>query len=484
MTSPERGSRLQSRVLVALGIAALLAAVIPDLFGRGARGFGLAQLFVTAVGILIIFVGILVRSQRLRSLRWFRVLQIWMLILVVGLFGIELAARKLGGFRVLTRGLKADTYSSFEERRIYNSAFYESHREHFASWPHEPDLFEADDPSPAYLYKANFGPIESERFVWSTNSWGFRGPEFPVEKPTGTLRVICLGASTTEGQHDDDQTYPHYLEVELQKLLPGRPVEVINAGHSGAKMADLLEVFVKRIRPLKPDLVVLYETSNNIEFQEFVGSGASCGVNECRIHSESETYRFLHAHSAVFQTIADSLRRNEERIPIVPHQFELFPAKPSAVLFKQRLEALVKEVQSTDTRIVLTSYLTLAREGFSADRDTHPHHFNQLLDYTPLTPREVERVYMLFNEKTAEVANEQGVPYLDIWPSYPRTFENFPEDLIHFSPRGNRVLAEQIARLLVDQSLTESGNQMLLQATHRDRDAYAEHHNEVQDVGE
>ena len=42
-----------------------------------------------------------------------------------------------------------------------------------------------------------------------TNALGFRGPDFEPVKPPGTLRVFCMGGSSTFGFHnDDDETYP------------------------------------------------------------------------------------------------------------------------------------------------------------------------------------------------------------------------------------------------------------------------------------
>jgi hypothetical protein len=49
---------------------------------------------------------------------------------------------------------------------------------------------------------------------------GGRGPEFPVTRPAGVMPVVCLGASTTEGSQDDDQTYPYHLQQDLVRCFP------------------------------------------------------------------------------------------------------------------------------------------------------------------------------------------------------------------------------------------------------------------------
>src|SRR5262249_55658325 len=120
-----------------------------------------------------------------------------------------------------------------------------------------------------YLFKPNlrmalrggrFAPArQGERVYWSSNSWRFRGPEFPIEKLQGTIRIVCLGASTTEGSQADDETYPYYLQELLRAMFHGRRIEVINAGHHGQTATDLLAIFRQRVLPLRPDVVIWYE---------------------------------------------------------------------------------------------------------------------------------------------------------------------------------------------------------------------------------
>src|SRR6266404_4190437 len=64
------------------------------------------------------------------------------------------------------------------------------------------------------------------------NSNGTRGPEFTVEKPPGTIRILSLGDSRTFGWGlTDEETYSRRLRNLLQNYAgDGRTVEVINAG--------------------------------------------------------------------------------------------------------------------------------------------------------------------------------------------------------------------------------------------------------------
>ena len=100
---------------------------------------------------------------------------------------------------------------------------------------------------------------------------------FPLEKPSGGLRIFCLGGSAAAGwPHPPQETFSSYLETMLQERLPGRPVEVINAAAHGFPAYRVRRVFDEVI-DLDPDVIILF-TGNN-EFLERRSYG-STGVLE------------------------------------------------------------------------------------------------------------------------------------------------------------------------------------------------------------
>jgi lysophospholipase L1-like esterase len=118
----------------------------------------------------------------------------------------------------------------------------------------------------AYVPKPGFAnPPGAQRQI-SHNSLGFRGPEITLAKPPGVLRVVCLGGSSTygHGPSSDATTWPGRLEVHLTQLLPGRQIQVVNGGCQGWSSFELLGNLAFRVLELKPDLVIVYETINDM----------------------------------------------------------------------------------------------------------------------------------------------------------------------------------------------------------------------------
>src|SRR5580704_16764560 len=88
-----------------------------------------------------------------------------------------------------------------------------------------------------------------------------RGPDIPLAKPPGTLRVVTAGASETFGLYESpDREFPRQLEDTLRARLCGDPVEVLNAAIFGMSLPTLEQDLRLRVRPLDPDVVVLYPT--------------------------------------------------------------------------------------------------------------------------------------------------------------------------------------------------------------------------------
>jgi hypothetical protein len=101
------------------------------------------------------------------------------------------------------------------------------------------------------------------RFV--TNGRGLRDErDFPYRKPAGTLRVLALGDSHTQGYEvRQESTYSSVLERYLARR--GVRAEVLNAGVSGFSTAEALAYLENEGYKYQPDVVVLGFFANDYE---------------------------------------------------------------------------------------------------------------------------------------------------------------------------------------------------------------------------
>jgi lysophospholipase L1-like esterase len=96
------------------------------------------------------------------------------------------------------------------------------------------------------------------------NRWGYRGKDFAIEKPKGTLRIVAFGESTTLGlENDDPDTWPAQLEMMLEKdreflrAHQAEHVEVINAGVGGWRSREGLLRLEREVTQLSPDIILV-----------------------------------------------------------------------------------------------------------------------------------------------------------------------------------------------------------------------------------
>ncbi|MFC1627063.1 SGNH/GDSL hydrolase family protein [Patescibacteria group bacterium] len=94
---------------------------------------------------------------------------------------------------------------------------------------------------------------------YTTNSLGYRGPEFTVKKPANTYRILMLGDSLTFGWGvEDNQTFSYLLPDFFDNQYQGKNLEIINAGFYDGYAPDNYYAYLKAEGlELEPDLVIL-----------------------------------------------------------------------------------------------------------------------------------------------------------------------------------------------------------------------------------
>jgi len=114
-----------------------------------------------------------------------------------------------------------------------------------------------DDPDFGWVLSPGFdGEIEGIRYT--VNSLGFRGDDIQRKKPKGTLRVLCLGDSTTYGvMVQGTRIYAQLLKGKLSESLAPRGVEVLNGGVPGYSSLQVALFLSEQGFALEPDLITL-----------------------------------------------------------------------------------------------------------------------------------------------------------------------------------------------------------------------------------
>jgi len=166
---------------------------------------------------------------------------------------------------------------AFETARRHPEDFRRWWRAYLEEWERmAADVFMPDPEGvlPLRLRPGAVGRLGQSRVV--INRRGFRGGDIEGDRGD-TYRIVALGESTTFGctLEAADRPWPELLEDRIRScLLPGRKVEVINAGVPACDLVDNLHRLEGEILPLEPDLLLSYHGYNGRHLMRGVVAGA------------------------------------------------------------------------------------------------------------------------------------------------------------------------------------------------------------------
>lgn len=140
---------------------------------------------------------------------------------------------------------------------------YEVYSKPSILWRHDAQLGWSHEPDSVANYRGpRPWPVEFENEI-RINSKGLRGVE-PGARGEDAFRILFLGDSVVAGfEVAEHETFSVRVESQLNEAL-SIPVEVINAGVRGYGTDQSYLYYKLRGRELKPDLVVLHHTANDL----------------------------------------------------------------------------------------------------------------------------------------------------------------------------------------------------------------------------
>lgn len=320
------------------------------------------------------------------------------------------------------------------------------------------------------------------------NAQGFRrSTPVSLRKEPGTYRIFLMGGSTAYGTGglwphlqrdypvlDNAQTIDAYLERELAAALPGRRIEVINAGIPSIWTHHELIYLNQTILRYDPDMVVFLDGFNDFYFTDerhdqftayAYGEHAHVIMGEPTLRAlGTANLWWLSRRSAFVHLALRQGRTAKNAVTAV-----LSPPDRTPLDVERSLAGLQRTFQANALKMVERNVRTLSAEGVvpvfvlqpmlilereRSGRGMPPveqqlFRFNvdsYLPNYEPLMKRAVPFV----SRRTRETVHAAGGVYVDATPVFsPADTQQIFTDYAHLTPYGNRVLARRIGREIV-----------------------------------
>ena len=281
----------------------------------------------------------------------------------------------------------------------------------------------------------------------SVNSLGFRGPEIPMPKPPGTLRLAFVGASTTWcGEvSGNDKVWADVVAKSLAQAFPAHRFDYVNGGVPGYTIPASLKNLELRIAPLAPDIIVIYEGMNDLS-GELREVAAAKGVTR---DAKMEPASWLADYSLLWNLAEKNLRVwfAQRRVESAEGRLDL-DAAALGQRFRLDLTGLVQAAQQRAKRVAVATFSIQLRPGQSPEEQLRAA--ASRLYYEPfMTPQGILAAYRRYNEIVREVADATDALLIDGENDIPGDPAHFA-DTVHFTDAGSAAMAARVTRALVN----------------------------------
>lgn len=283
----------------------------------------------------------------------------------------------------------------------------------------------------------------------SINSLGFRGPEIAIPKPAGTVRLAFLGASTTWcGEvSGNDAVWAHLVAESLGKTFPTVRFDYVNAGVQGYTMSSLLKSMELRVAALQPDVVVIYEASNNLT-GELRAQAAAQGLVQT---AEFQQFSWPSRYSLLWLLVEKNLRvvRSERAARSDSRRLVVDPAV-LGVEYRKELTQVVRAAQRHAKVVAVATFSIHPRRDQTLEQQMRAS--SSAFIYMPfVTPQVVIESFERYNQIAREVARETGAVLIERENDIAGDPLHFT-DTVHFTDLGSRAMAQRIAGSLAANS--------------------------------
>jgi lysophospholipase L1-like esterase len=297
----------------------------------------------------------------------------------------------------------------------------------------------------------------SEDGLDRVNSFGYRGDEIEIPKPDGVFRIVALGGSTTYDTEVSDwhDAYPAQLERVLREEYGYTNVEVINGGAGGYNSWESLVNLEFRALDLEPDLVILYQNTNDVHARLVLPDTYRGDNSGHRRPWDAEAVRRatawpMRVPSVLWRFIGvgfgwldlrileldyivstpcsghDTLEGWDECLGMTPE--EALEANPP-IYYERNVRNIVAVARTNGAEAML---LTWAHNSIFDDYATEPYYQDAFAEH---------------NEIIRRLADELDTYFYDLASDMPLDKEYWADNR-HMTAEGNRVRAELIAAYL------------------------------------
>lgn len=298
---------------------------------------------------------------------------------------------------------------------------------------------------------------ENNLVKYYINEKGYRGRNFSVVKPKGTIRIIFYGGSATfDVNLPEGQDWPHRVEAILRQN--GYPeVEVINAGIPGHASWDSFGRLFSEGHHFNPDYVVSNNGWNDFRYflsdqpllREFQPLTQSSRNSDPRLNYRHPLDRFLCQHSQLYLRLRS--RYIDWRLGIRSLGAVSKGAHSSEITQTALKQYRLNQIMFVDVAREIGAVpllMTEARLTAPNNTEIQKSRIAPYLDYVKLNRQGLLKAYDGIEGTLHKISVEKNVELIDV-SSGLNGRDEFFSDVVHLTPEGSEELGQLTARKFI-----------------------------------
>jgi len=297
--------------------------------------------------------------------------------------------------------------------------------------------------------------------------------EFDVVKPKNLVRILCLGASTTQQSTQETQdTWCGIIETELRKHFANSKLKIqtVAYGRGGLRASDNAQWLIDNIDNIDPDIVITLLGINDLalnggEGYEYSGFKEPVFENEdekgwCNKYSqicrrinhiiENQLAKKKIKTGEVVQWHSAQLRHLTKKYRELPY-IENIARNPDPISeFRDVTRWIMEYLKQKDVQVIVLGQPVLWKDNFDPE-EQNSLWFSVSTQNGPVRPpsawlkEEMEK----YNSVQKLLAKQSGFSYIDMDNRIPKTLEYYFDDC-HFTDIGSNAVAINILPALIE----------------------------------
>jgi len=317
-------------------------------------------------------------------------------------------------------------------------------------------------------------PGVKQTIIYDRNAFGFRSLSMRQrKKPPDTIRIFCLGASTTDqATQSTEDTFYGILEEALNDSFEDRNVhvETIGYGRGGRRTIDVLAWAKTNLKAYDPDMVIIFMGVNDLAWNGGPDYSFETFADRLRQKEDKERksgaavvledYSQLYRRGLIMKRRIELWRDEEsgrvigwhsENLPNVRKEYKQYPYVAGPIRnpdpineFSHAMDSLIGLLQKMKVAVIVLGQPVLWKDSMSAEEvDSLWFSVDTPDGKVRASGSWLEREMQRYNRVQQQLAQRHGATYIDLDTQIPKTLEYYFDDC-HFTDAGSRKAASAI----------------------------------------